>query len=62
MREMPLEDYVDCVARHLGREPDQRLRAGCEIAQDKAQTLAEVWPLIRFLSSRRSTTPRPGSR
>ncbi|HVC07549.1 MAG TPA: glutamate--tRNA ligase [Solirubrobacterales bacterium] len=49
MREMPLEDYVDCVARHLGREPDQRLRAGCEIAQDKAQTLAEVWPLIRFL-------------
>ena len=21
----------------------------CEIAQEKAQTLAEVWPLIRFL-------------
>ena len=35
--------------RHLGREPDERLRAACEIAQEKAQTLAEVWPLIRFL-------------
>ena len=36
-----------------GRSPrraraDARLREACEIAQDKAQTLAEVWPLIRF--------------
>jgi glutamyl-tRNA synthetase len=37
------------VARHLDREPDERLRAACEIAQEKAQTLEEVWPLIRFL-------------
>jgi glutamyl-tRNA synthetase len=49
MREMPLDDYVAAVARHLGREPDERLRTACEIAQEKAQTLAEVWPLIRFL-------------
>jgi glutamyl-tRNA synthetase len=49
MREMPLEEYVDAVARHLGREPDERLRAACAIAQEKAQTLVEVWPLIRFL-------------
>ena len=28
---------------------DERLRAACEIAQEKAQTLEEVWPLIRFL-------------
>ncbi len=49
MREMPLDDYVDAVARHLGREPDERLRAACEIVQEKAQTLAEVWPLIGFL-------------
>ncbi len=49
MREMSLEDYTDAVARHLGREPDERLRAACEIAQEKAQTLEEVWPLIRFL-------------
>ncbi len=49
MRELPLEEYVDAVARHLGREPDERLRAACEIVQEKAQTLAEVWPLIRFL-------------
>ncbi len=49
MREMPLDDYTAAVARHLGREPDERLRAACEIAQEKAQTLDEVWPLIRFL-------------
>jgi glutamyl-tRNA synthetase len=49
MREMPLDDYVETVARHLGRQPDAELRAGCAIAQEKAQTLAEVWPLIRFL-------------
>jgi glutamyl-tRNA synthetase len=49
MRDMPLDEYVGAVARHLGREPDERLRAACEIAQEKAQTLAEVWPLVRFL-------------
>jgi glutamyl-tRNA synthetase len=49
MREMPLDEYTLAVARHLGREPDERLRDACAIAQDKAQTLAEVWPLIRFL-------------
>jgi glutamyl-tRNA synthetase len=49
MREMPLDDYVAAVARHLGREPDAPLRAACEIAQEKAQTLNEVWPLVRFL-------------
>jgi glutamyl-tRNA synthetase len=49
MREMPLDRYTAAVARHLGREADERLRAACEIAQEKAQTLAEVWPLIRFL-------------
>ncbi|HEX6455835.1 MAG TPA: glutamate--tRNA ligase [Solirubrobacterales bacterium] len=49
MREMPLDAYVEAVAGHLGREPDEQLRAACEIAQEKAQTLEEVWPLIRFL-------------
>jgi len=49
MRELSLDEYTEAVARHLGREPDARLRAACEIVQDKAQTLAEVWPLIRFL-------------
>jgi glutamyl-tRNA synthetase len=49
MRELPLEDYTAAVARHLGREPDQRLRDACAIAQEKAQTLDEVWTLIRFL-------------
>ena len=48
MREMPLDDYTAAVARHVGREPDPLLREACETAQDKAQVLDEVWPLIRF--------------
>ena len=49
MREMDLDAYTEAVARHLGRQPDERLCAACEIAQEKAQTLEEVWPLIGFL-------------
>jgi glutamyl-tRNA synthetase len=49
MREMPLDHYTAAVARHLGREADERLRGACEIAQEKAQTLDEVWPLIHFI-------------
>ncbi len=49
MRELPLDEYTAAVASHLGRDPDGRLRAACAIAQEKAQTLDEVWPLIRFL-------------
>ncbi|HEY0316822.1 MAG TPA: glutamate--tRNA ligase [Solirubrobacterales bacterium] len=49
MRELPLDEYTAAVARHVGREADESLRAACEIAQEKAQTLDEVWPLIRFL-------------
>ncbi len=51
MREMPLEEYTRAVAGYVGREPDDELRAACAIVQDKAQTLAEVWPLIGFLFS-----------
>jgi glutamyl-tRNA synthetase len=49
MRELPLDEYVGAVAKHLGRAQDERLRAACGIVQEKAQTLEEVWPLIRFL-------------
>ncbi len=49
MRELPLDEYTTVVARHLGRDADEQLRAACAIAQEKAQTLEEVWPLIRFL-------------
>ena len=49
MREMDLDSYTEAVARHVGREPDDLLRAACAIAQEKAQTLSEVWPLIGFL-------------
>jgi len=49
MRELPLDEYTAAVAAHIGREADERLRAACAIAQEKAQTLDEVWKLIRFL-------------
>jgi glutamyl-tRNA synthetase len=56
MRELPLDRYVDAVAAHLEREGHAdaatdraRLRVACEIAQEKAQTLEEVWPLVRFI-------------
>jgi glutamyl-tRNA synthetase len=56
MREIALEDYVDAVAGQLEREGHAealvdraRLRRACAIAQDKAQTLSEVWPLVGFL-------------
>ena len=49
MRELPLDEYTRVVADYLGREPDERLRAACAIAQEKAQTLNEIWPLVRFL-------------
>jgi glutamyl-tRNA synthetase len=49
MRELPLDQYTAKVAAFLGRDADERLRAGCAIAQEKAQTLAEVGPLIAFL-------------
>jgi glutamyl-tRNA synthetase len=49
MRELEPDEYLRRVAAHLGREPDERLRRGCQIAQEKAQTLEEVWPLVRFL-------------
>jgi glutamyl-tRNA synthetase len=49
MREMDLDEYTAAVAGFEGRTVDDRLRAACGIAQEKAQTLAEVWPLIRFL-------------
>jgi len=49
MRELPLDEYTEAVARHLGRESNPQLRAACEIVQEKAQTLEEVWPLVHFL-------------
>ena len=49
MRELDLDEYTAAVAAFNGREPDAELRLACSIAREKAQTLAEVWPLIRFL-------------
>ncbi|MDP9228805.1 MAG: glutamate--tRNA ligase [Actinomycetota bacterium] len=58
MRELPLDEYTRVVAQHLGREPDDALRAACAIAQEKAQTLSEVWPLIGFLFEQPETDER----
>jgi glutamyl-tRNA synthetase len=60
MRELPLDEYERRLADHLrlrlGHEaqafvsaPPERRRHACEIVQEKAQNLDEVWPLIRFL-------------
>ncbi len=56
MRELGLDAYTDAAADRLEREGHteaaadrERLRGACAIAQEKAQTLAEVWPLIAFL-------------
>ena len=60
MRELDPGEYERRLATHLESAdpaaaqafadvPGERRRAACEIVGEKAQTLAEVWPLIRFL-------------
>ncbi len=56
MRELPLDQYVEAAAGQLERDghgeavADRELLASaCRVAQEKAQTLSELWPLIRFL-------------
>ena len=60
MRELPVEEYERRLVEYLRLRdgddaeafcsaPAQRRRAACEAVRDKAQTLEEVWPLIRFL-------------
>jgi glutamyl-tRNA synthetase len=60
MRELPLEEYERRLGEHLrarseegaaafSAAPAELRRTACEIVRDKAQTLDEVWPLIRFL-------------
>ncbi|HMT05149.1 MAG: glutamate--tRNA ligase [Solirubrobacterales bacterium] len=55
MRELPIEEYQTAVRAFVEAETggrslnEDRFAFGCEIVQEKAQTLQEVWPLIRFL-------------
>ena len=60
MRELDLDEYERRLASHLAttdpeaaaafeRADPERRRTACEIVQEKAQTMAEVWGLIRFL-------------
>ena len=69
MRELRLEEYERRLTEHLrSRFPDDaeafaaaspELRGtACAIVQDKAQTLDEVWPLIRFLFREPSDDPK----
>jgi glutamyl-tRNA synthetase len=69
MRELPLDEYERRVAGHLDREDPEAAaafaaaepalrRGACEIVQEKAQTLAEVWPLVGFLFTDPATDER----
>jgi glutamyl-tRNA synthetase len=58
MRSLPLEEYTAAVAEFTGLPDGERLRAASEIAQEKAQTLAEVEPLIRFLFEQPADDPK----
>jgi glutamyl-tRNA synthetase len=60
MRELPIAEYERRLTDYLASAdpealraflaaPPERRRSACAIVQEKAQTLAEVWPLIRFL-------------
>ncbi len=49
LRKLDLETYTATVAGFLGREIDPELVEACRISQEKASTLDEVWPLIRFV-------------
>ena len=60
MRELPVERYEEQVDGHLRRTDPVAAEAfaaagaaarseACEIVQEKAQTVVEVWPLIAFL-------------
>jgi glutamyl-tRNA synthetase len=73
MREMPLDEYERRVGEHLAlTDPEalaafeaaapERRRAACVIVQEKAQTLDEVWPLIRFLFEGPSEDPEAWGR
>jgi glutamyl-tRNA synthetase len=66
MREQSLDEYERRLADHLARSDqnayeafaaadDADRRRACEIVQEKAQTVTEVWPLIAFLF----TEPEP---
>jgi glutamyl-tRNA synthetase len=63
MRELSPDEYVSEVIEYFAVSEDgvdpgfdlsdgtvpERFRMACEIAQEKASTLQEVWPLIRFI-------------
>ncbi|MDQ3730170.1 MAG: glutamate--tRNA ligase [Actinomycetota bacterium] len=57
MRVLPIAEYVAAVEGHLRRsgietpEDGAHFAEACRLAQEKAQTLTEVWPLIRFAFS-----------
>ena len=59
MREMDLDAYTEAVARHIGREPDDRLRAAGGRAQEQTQKPKPVFAADR-VSLRRAQDRRKG--
>jgi glutamyl-tRNA synthetase len=68
MRALPLDDYEHRLLDHLRRyapddarafesAPPERRQVACGIVREKAQTLEEVWPLIRFLFAEPALDP-----
>jgi glutamyl-tRNA synthetase len=69
MRDLSLADYESRLADFLGATDPaaatafaapsaERRRSACAIVQEKAQTLGEVWPLVRFLFEQPTDDPR----
>ena len=69
IREVPPEEYERRLADHLRltdpesasrfeAAPMERRRAACAIVREKAQTLDEVWRLVRFLFEEPADDPR----
>ncbi len=48
MREMDIDEYTSAVAAFTGLPDGEKLKQACAIAQEKAQTLADVRPLVAF--------------
>ena len=69
MRELPPDAYVEAAAAALERAGHaeaaadrERLAGACAIAQEKAQTLQELWPLIAFLFEEPVDDPKAWSK
>jgi glutamyl-tRNA synthetase len=54
LRELDTDELTSILEARMGRDG---LRPAVEIAQEKMQTLADFWPLAKFLVERQETDP-----